>query len=309
MWFKKSKSSASTHSSANNPPPTNTLAGGTTTAGVSAALVSSAGVPQAGCAHAGGSHAGVPAAGTAAAAGTAPPGHTPSRRTPTDSSYYDLNGQPWRKDDPNAQTWIYAREVRAQQANAPPLRGPDRYPSRYNNAEKLPLTTPGTTMTNKKGSVTFWIHQPIIPGQTSAYDPDVDAPEAIRTFYTEGDNTKFDVGHHDKRVMAPSGRGDGFSLAKYVPAAPKPAANPQPAVPHPPSVTAQPKVTAQPVVASKAVVTPQSSAAAPRPSVPPGQGAPQKPNVSSRPNTLFQPRALSIKNAPKSAPPKRKRFI
>ncbi|CAJ2511135.1 Uu.00g067600.m01.CDS01 [Anthostomella pinea] len=156
------------------------------------------------------------------AAGSAPPGYTPARRTPTDSSYYDMDGIPWKEGDPNSQAWIYAREVRAQQAKAPLQRtARAKYPSPFKNAEPLPLTTPGKPdPTGNKP--TEWLHHPMIPGKTTTYRASAKSkakPGGIRTFYTEGDNSKYDVGFHDPRVWTPS-KSAGFSLATYVPAAP-----------------------------------------------------------------------------------------
>ncbi|KAI0199380.1 hypothetical protein F4808DRAFT_215973 [Astrocystis sublimbata] len=150
---------------------------------------------------------------------SAPEGYTPARRTPTDSSYYDLGGVPWKQKDPSAQTWIYAREVRAQQAKAPEqLPGRAKYPSVYYNSEELPLSSPGAP-TAKDPEKRQWIHQPVIPGQTTQYRPvKGNRPEGIRTFYTEGDRRTYDVGYHDPSVKTRKGDNGGFSLATYVPA-------------------------------------------------------------------------------------------
>ncbi|KAH9890264.1 hypothetical protein F4778DRAFT_378826 [Xylariomycetidae sp. FL2044] len=147
--------------------------------------------------------------------GSAPEGYAPARRSPTDSSYYDLDGIPWNDRDPKSQTWIYAREVRDQQSKAPltePKR--DKYPNEYKNGEQLPFTTPGKI--DPKTGKPVWLHQPMIPGKVTRFTGG-GTVGGIRTFYTEGDRTKFDVGHHDPRVPTPKGTA-GFSLVTYVPA-------------------------------------------------------------------------------------------
>ncbi|KAK5626033.1 hypothetical protein RRF57_001749 [Xylaria bambusicola] len=135
---------------------------------------------------------------------------------------YDLNGTSWDSKHANGQTWIYAREVRAQQAKAP-LESPKRakYPSKFANLENLPLTTPGKPTPNGR-TAAEWLHHPMIPGTATTYsDMSRSRPGAIRTFYTEGDRSNFDVGHHDPKTKTSTGK-EGFSMAKYIPAASKP---------------------------------------------------------------------------------------
>ncbi|KAI0154522.1 hypothetical protein GGR57DRAFT_502272 [Xylariaceae sp. FL1272] len=159
------------------------------------------------------------AAGSASGSGWSdevPEGHSQARRTPTDSSYYDLDGQPTNKNDPNAPTWIYARDVRAQQAKAPvhPT-ARQKYPSYFYNAEGIPLSTAGHLTSRGNNQ---WLHQPMIPGKATAYQGGKVKPGSVRTFYTEGDRAHFDVGFHDPRIARPDGT-HPFTLATYVPKA------------------------------------------------------------------------------------------
>ncbi|ROT35025.1 hypothetical protein SODALDRAFT_76625 [Sodiomyces alkalinus F11] len=71
--------------------------------------------------------------------GSAPPGYTPPDRTHTNSSHYSFDGIQWIKNDPDAQTWMYAREARAQQAGLPAGRAPPgtKYPSATGTQKSL----------------------------------------------------------------------------------------------------------------------------------------------------------------------------
>ncbi|KAI0378643.1 hypothetical protein F5Y04DRAFT_261263 [Hypomontagnella monticulosa] len=142
---------------------------------------------------------------------SAPPGYTPAHRVPTDSSYYSFDGNPWNNKDPDSQTWMYAREARQQQDGVPAgKRLP--YPSRFGNGEVLPLSTPGTS----KHGRSEWLHHPLIPGRSNTWVPyRRDPVGGVRSFYTEGDTSQFDVGFHDPKIPGyPKGR-EPFSLARY----------------------------------------------------------------------------------------------
>ncbi|KAK5661072.1 hypothetical protein OQA88_10962 [Cercophora sp. LCS_1] len=136
------------------------------------------------------------------------------RRVPTDSSFYDFHGTRYSAKIPDAQTWIYAREARQQQATVDPnlvRNGKDKikYPSLFNNYDnKLSLSTPGSLEPNGR---TAWVHQPLIPGQVTAWNGEC-APGAVRSFYTRGNSGHFDVGYH------PLNDRSGFSMATYHPA-------------------------------------------------------------------------------------------
>ncbi|KAI0006250.1 hypothetical protein F4779DRAFT_29843 [Xylariaceae sp. FL0662B] len=152
---------------------------------------------------------------------SAPAGYAPAKRTPTDSSYYDFNGVHANKYDPNSATWMYARDARAQQAGLPPtmsMKNPPNatYPSRFGNAEGLPLTTPGRP--NHRNQPT-WVHHPLTPGETTTWPAHPGPPGAVRSAYTDGNPNQFDVMVHDPRAGV-SRRGVGqFVLAPYHPAA------------------------------------------------------------------------------------------
>ena len=155
------------------------------------------------------------------------------RRVPTDSSFvrfnhrrssnqdanlvtqYDFHGTRYSAKIPDAQTWIYAREARQQQATVDPnlvRNGKDeiKYPSFFNNYDnKLNLSTPGSLKPNGRNA---WVHQPLIPGQVTAWNGEC-APGAVRSFYTRGNSGQFDVGYH------PLNDRSGFSMATYHPTA------------------------------------------------------------------------------------------
>lgn len=149
-----------------------------------------------------------------------PEGYSPPRRTPTDSSYYSFNGVPFDNQDQSSATWIYAREARQQQAGVPTSQSRP-YPSRFGNGENLPLTTPGSQL--KPGRQKEWLHHPLTPNRSATWTKDNgDSVGGVRSFYTDGNPRKFDVGYHDPRVGT-SEKGHGsFALANYHKAVPKP---------------------------------------------------------------------------------------
>ncbi|OTA62098.1 hypothetical protein K449DRAFT_465496 [Hypoxylon sp. EC38] len=157
---------------------------------------------------------------TSGGSGPAPLGYTPAHRVPTDSSYYSFDGTPWDNRDPNSQTWMYARDARQQQSGLPAGKARP-YPSPFKNGERLPLSTPGSIPRNKPNPE--WLHHPLIPGRTTTWDPQRDAKlGGVRSFYTEGNASQFDVGYHDPK-LGKSARGhDKFSLANYHAAVPPP---------------------------------------------------------------------------------------
>ena len=108
---------------------------------------------------------------------------------------------------------MYARDAREQQANVPAgQRKP--YPSRYGNAERLDLSTPGSQL--KPGARPAWLHQPLTPGQTAAWTPRSGNPiGAVRSIYTAGNPMKFDVAYHDPRLGTSAGGSGNFALATY----------------------------------------------------------------------------------------------
>ncbi|KAI0532051.1 hypothetical protein GGR58DRAFT_523600 [Xylaria digitata] len=144
--------------------------------------------------------------------GSAPPGYTVPHRVPTNSSYYSFNGDTW-DDNPNSSTYAKAAEFRAQQANAPPHQQAP-YPSYFRNGEGLSLSTPGSII--RPGHGNEWVHHPLTPGQTTTWTPQSGiARGAIRSVYTAGAPTQFDVIYHD-RGAGTSGRGHGqFVIANY----------------------------------------------------------------------------------------------
>ncbi|KAK3347172.1 hypothetical protein B0T25DRAFT_296016 [Lasiosphaeria hispida] len=138
-----------------------------------------------------------------------------SRRKPTSSSFYDFHGTRYNKKIPGAQTWIYAREARQQQATVHPdlvLTGRGKYPSAFKNHDnELDLSTPGSAGPEGK---TEWVHQPLIPGRVEAW-LDIIPAGAVRSFYTCGNPGQFDVGYHDP-LKSPTRNGSAkFSLATY----------------------------------------------------------------------------------------------
>ncbi|BCS26989.1 uncharacterized protein APUU_60037A [Aspergillus puulaauensis] len=147
----------------------------------------------------------------------------PPRRTPTDSSYYDCHGVVNHVKDPNARSWHYARDVRAQvQAAGPPASSPakGRYPSDYwNHGNEVPnLSVPKPYM-----------HVPINPGQTKPFQRPTPSG-AHRAVYNDNDRAKVDVIYHDPNKPIPAGsKFRPFSKADYVPKASTAAATHQPA--------------------------------------------------------------------------------
>ncbi|KAK4113441.1 hypothetical protein N656DRAFT_797311 [Canariomyces notabilis] len=143
------------------------------------------------------------------------------RRTPTVSSFYDLKGTPWDDRKPNSQTWIYAREVRAQAADvlAAPRKAHENhpcYPSVFRNDEGLELKAEPPLL-----------HTPVRPGHTTGWlhegPRDRNRPGAARLVYSKNPtDTNFDVVYHDKS-QPQSNRGYRlFAMAEYVPAATSP---------------------------------------------------------------------------------------
>lgn len=117
---------------------------------------------------------------------------------------------------------MYARDARAQQATVPAGRG-RKYPSPFgNHTDNLPLSTPPSNV--RPGRAPEWLHHPLIPGQNQAWKPGGGAAQGgVRSFYTDGNPTVFDVGYHDLR-KPPQGQQKHslFSLAKYHPRAAPP---------------------------------------------------------------------------------------
>ncbi|KAI4144348.1 MAG: hypothetical protein L6R39_004217 [Caloplaca ligustica] len=128
------------------------------------------------------------------------------------SYQYDFNGVPYDEKDPGSQTWMYARDARAQQTNAPAHKARP-YPSNFNNGEKLPLSTPGVP--GPKGNQQ-WLHYPLVPGRAAAWVP-TERRGGVRSFYTVGQPNDFDVGYHDKATGTSAGGSGNFVLADYHP--------------------------------------------------------------------------------------------
>ncbi|KAI6084751.1 hypothetical protein F4821DRAFT_166502 [Hypoxylon rubiginosum] len=154
---------------------------------------------------------------------TAPPGHEPVHRVPTDSSYYSFNGTPYNDKIADSQTWMYAREARAQQAGLVSYQQPHnvRYPSRFGNGEKLPFTTPGSYVTprDQRNGIRAYLHHPLIPGRSETWAGE-QRPGAVRSAYTKGDPNRFDVMYHDpKKGASKSGHGS-MEMANYHAAVP-----------------------------------------------------------------------------------------
>ncbi|KAF2968659.1 hypothetical protein GQX73_g4922 [Xylaria multiplex] len=129
-----------------------------------------------------------------------------------------------RDDNPNPSKYAKAAEFRAQQANAPPHQQAP-YPSYFRNGEGLPLSTPGSII--RLGHGIEWVHHPLTPGQTTTWTPQSGAARgAIRSVYTDGAPTQFDVIYH-YRGAGTSARGHGqFVLANYHAAAAPPPQEP-----------------------------------------------------------------------------------
>jgi hypothetical protein len=58
------------------------------------------------------------------------------------SHQYDFHGAPSHCNDPKSPTWMYTRDVRAQQAGVPAVEAKP-YPSRFKNKEGLSFNSPG----------------------------------------------------------------------------------------------------------------------------------------------------------------------
>ncbi|KAI0481336.1 hypothetical protein GGR56DRAFT_629841 [Xylariaceae sp. FL0804] len=155
---------------------------------------------------------------------SAPPGHKTTKRVPTDSSYYDFDGVPWNRKDPQSATWMYARDARAQQATCPPEPSWN-YPRHFANHDNLLLSTPGapeqgaSSGAGQQSVKNSWLHHPLIPGAKTAYQggrPNA-PPGTVRSVYTQGDTNNFDVIYHDRRAGV-TGQGHGkFKVSKYHP--------------------------------------------------------------------------------------------
>ncbi|KAI8628015.1 hypothetical protein F5Y19DRAFT_476809 [Xylariaceae sp. FL1651] len=131
-------------------------------------------------------------------------------------SQYDFNGIPHDKEDPKAEAFIRASEARAQQVDlAARSQSGIPYAGRFKNIEELPLTTPGSA-TGPNGE-SKWDYQPLKP-RTSKARSRADGPRgAVRSIYTPGNPTSFDVAYHDPRAGTSPGGFDNFSLAKHHP--------------------------------------------------------------------------------------------
>lgn len=133
----------------------------------------------------------------------------PSKRNPTDSSYFSFggvkNGSSSAPAGPEA-NWMYAKDARAQVANAPPpaKRG---YPSYYGNKESL-----GTQVIRQANG--GYTHSPLLPGQTTAYKPGMD-PGAWRSLYNDNDRNDFDTMYHDPKKPNIIGKNNQFSKGNY----------------------------------------------------------------------------------------------
>ncbi|TLD20527.1 hypothetical protein PspLS_08508 [Pyricularia sp. CBS 133598] len=143
------------------------------------------------------------------------PAESAARASPAPS--YDFEGEPSSNHDPNAKTWIYAREARAQAAKTrqenPRHRG---YPSRYGNKpDSCPLTVAPPTAGD------YYLHAPLIPGQTDPYI-NGQKPGGVRAVYNRNDQTHFDVIQHDPRKPQTASGAHQFTLRPYVPAATRP---------------------------------------------------------------------------------------
>ncbi|KFA45450.1 hypothetical protein S40293_11544 [Stachybotrys chartarum IBT 40293] len=149
-----------------------------------------------------------------------PSGHSAPRRTPTDSSYYDFVNT--SADQNTGQTWMYARDARAQQATASqtPVRP---YPNYYGNKSKtappLNLSTQPEAMYNPKTgkSTQGWLHTPLVPSRQTTWKGHKNSKASpigpVRSVYPPSNPNTFDVIYHEKK-------GDSdFVLAKYYPAA------------------------------------------------------------------------------------------
>ncbi len=139
----------------------------------------------------------------------------------TPVAQYDFHGTGHQKKISGAQTWMYAREARRQQATVQPdlvrrKKDKGKYPSPFKNHDnEVNLSTPGSA--GPEGD-TEWVHQPLIPGRVEAWHRGIDSG-AVRSFYTRGNPLQFDVGYHDPSRSPTRGGSEKFSLATYHPAA------------------------------------------------------------------------------------------
>ncbi|TLD13262.1 uncharacterized protein PgNI_03045 [Pyricularia grisea] len=143
-------------------------------------------------------------------------------------SAYDLEGEPWSDQIPDAQTWMYAHEARSQvkQTKKYSPGNKKRYPGPFQNKEQLPINIPPPPKSKGKGNKTTppaakpIVHTPLVPGQSRPWKSG--PPGSVRAVYTEGHKQDFQVMQHDSKLPT-TGRGDhDFSLRPYVPAAPCP---------------------------------------------------------------------------------------
>ena len=128
---------------------------------------------------------------------------------------FSFDGTPYDRKDPNSQTYIRASDARQQQAGVPD--GTARpYPSHFGNAEGLPLTTPG--FDNGDGYGKQYLHHPLTPGRQDTWAPGTGVPRGgVRSVYTTGNKTDFNVVYHDPKKGTTARGHSQFNMANYHP--------------------------------------------------------------------------------------------
>jgi hypothetical protein len=108
---------------------------------------------------------------------------------------------------------MYAREARAQQVGVS-SQAAEPYPSYYGNQNATPvtLTTAAAAIPKRTGITTQgWLHQPLIPNQTTTFQGVKGDSGAVRSVYAPSDPSIFGLIDHN-------GQGSNFSNATYHPA-------------------------------------------------------------------------------------------
>ncbi|KAH7165514.1 hypothetical protein EDB81DRAFT_255925 [Dactylonectria macrodidyma] len=132
---------------------------------------------------------------------SAPAGYGPPARSPTESSYYDFH-RTSSNGRSNGQTWMYARDARAQQAGASSVAVPrPNYPNYYGNknAQPVHLSTPPEQIPNHRRPGTSspgWLHHPLIPNHQTTHSGNLRTAGTVRSVYPLSDPSQFDVIYH-----------------------------------------------------------------------------------------------------------------
>ncbi|RSM05985.1 hypothetical protein CDV31_009319 [Fusarium ambrosium] len=181
----------------------------------------------------------------------------PLRRSPTDSSYVTFGGQPNLDEGENinvgTSTWMYARDVRAQVANAPKPIGRRQRPHRQSpHYQKLPRQRPhrqnpcqspcqrphpkpcwrprqrplqrpnqvvypsyfgNRELLSLQASAPIQ-HIPLIPGQKTTHTVNEDAGR-WRAFYNDNNRQIIDVGYHDPNAGRTKSGNYEFTLGHF----------------------------------------------------------------------------------------------